>query len=405
MWRFQSVHERSETEYLDQVIERIEGDEHLRGHADALLHGAATQEPLIAQLLTTPQDIRYHAEGPTVRDHLRLMLTGLYALAEDKLHLIDIEEFRRMKGYEGEIEELEEIIKENIGFFEVFTLCHDIAKYSTMTFSSHEGSRGAELGFHSPRTHHFDEAAHERAQMRDRYLELYREFSAMHPTAPDKEVQAQFYLTYGIAVHYPHHARRIHAPVNEDLLDRFCTAHKLPSRDRDLLDDLISHHMEFNSEFHALRPSAIGRYAHLASRRGYDADDFIDLMQGCLFLDVVIGSKRLAPHGYWHDPTPLINCLRSEHDWAPHRRVEKAQERQKEEKRTRNKAFREVGLDGVALMDLLGMEAGPKFGQTLRRVHAAIQGKGDMPRFGKKIDGVISERAGEYYKKVFDVGE
>ncbi len=406
MWRLESVHERSEAEYLDQAIERIEGDQLLREHSDALLHGASAQEPMIAQLLDTPQDIRYHAEGPIVKDHLRLMLTGLYALAEGKLHLIDIEEFRRLKGYEGEIDELEEIIKENVGLFEVFVLLHDVAKYSTITFSSPEGSRGADLGFNSPQSHHFDEAAHERAVLRGQYQDLFKEFSAMHSTASDREIQVQFSLTYGIQIHYPHHGRKIHAPMYEDLLDRFCEAHQLPSRDRDLLDDLISHHLEFNGDF-SKEPKAsyIGRYIHLAKKRGYDSDDFIDLMQGCLFLDMVVGSKRLAPHGYWHDPTPLENCLRSEHDWAPQRRMERAKLNESKESRERNRAFQQAGLDGLSLMDLLGMEAGKEFGTTLRRVHAAILGKGDMPRFGKKIDQEIGVRAGEFYKQVFQKGE
>ena len=405
MWRYKSVHELSDAEYLDQAIERIEVDGILRGHADALIHGASEQEPMIAQLILTPQDIRYHAEGPIVQDHLRLMLMGLYAMAEEKLHLIDIEEFRRLKGYEGEIDEVEEIIKENIGLFEVFTLCHDIAKYSTITFSSPKGSRGEELGFNSPHNHHFDEASHERARLREQYQDLYKEFSAMHPTASDREIQVQFYLTYGIQAHYPHHGRKIHAPMYEDLLDRFCEAHRLPSRDRDLLDDLIAHHMEFNRDFGKSSASSMGRYVHLAKKRGYDADDFIDLMQGCLFLDMVIGSKRLAPHGYWHDPTPLENCLRSEHDWAPQRRVEKTRGHEADEVRARNKAFQKVGLDGVALMDLLNMDAGPEFGMTLRRVHAGVLGRGDMPRFGKNIDQELSVRAGEYYKQVFQKGE
>jgi hypothetical protein len=405
MWRYQSVHERSEAEYLDQAIERIEADKLLREHTDALLHGASEQEPMIAQLLDTPQDIRYHAEGPKVKDHLRLMLTALYALAEEKLHLIDIEEFRRLKGYEGEIDEVEEIIKENIGLFEVFTLLHDAAKYSTITFSAPDGSRGADLGFNSPQSHHFDEAAHERAALRLQYQNLFNEFSAKHPTASDREIQVQFSLAYGIQVHYPHHGRKIHAPMYEDLLDRFCDAHKLPSRDRDLLDDLISHHMEFNKDFGRDKPGSMGRYVHLAKKRGYDADDFIDLMQGCLLLDMVIGSKRLAPHGYWHDSTPLENCLRSEHDWAPHRRMEKAKINESKESRERNKAFQKVGLDGIALMDLLKMEAGKEFGITLRRIHAAVLGKGEMPRFGKKIDKEINVRAGEFYKQVFEKGE
>ena len=107
MWRFQSTHERSETEYLDQTIERLEADTFLSKRADALLDGASASEPMLADLFRTPQDIRYHAEGPVVRDHLKQMLIALYGLVEEKFHLIDLEEFRRLKGYEGEIEELE----------------------------------------------------------------------------------------------------------------------------------------------------------------------------------------------------------------------------------------------------------------------------------------------------------
>ena len=163
MWRVESTHTQRESEYLDQVIGKIEVDPHLFQHAEEILQAVMHQEPLIAQSLLTPQDVRYHAEGPVMRDHLRLMLMFLFALVEEKVHLIDIEEFRRLKGYEGEIQELEDLMKENVSFFQVFTLCHDVAKWTTMTFTSKPGSRGVALGFNTPRAHHFDEVAHERA--------------------------------------------------------------------------------------------------------------------------------------------------------------------------------------------------------------------------------------------------
>ena len=55
-------------------------------------------------------------KGATMRDHLRLMLIFLFALVEEKVHLTDLEEFRRLKGYEGELQELEDLMKENIAF-------------------------------------------------------------------------------------------------------------------------------------------------------------------------------------------------------------------------------------------------------------------------------------------------
>lgn len=405
MWRFESTHTQADSQYLDQVIAKLEADPHLFEHAESLLTAVSHQEPLIAQSLLTPQDVRYHAEGSAMRDHLRLMFIFLVALTEEKVHLIDIEEFRRLKGYEGEFQELEDLMKENITFFQVFTLCHDVAKWVTTTFTSKPGSRGETLGFNTPRSHHFDEVAHERATKRDEYLELYKQFSRSDFHGTDRETQAQFYLQYGISVHYPHHARKIHAPVFEALLRRLCQAHELPDRDYEMLVDLISHHMECGFDFKVPRPARIRRYTHIAMKRGYDADDFIDLAQACLLLDQTIGSRRLSPHGYWHETKSIINFLQSEHDFAPHRRAEKEAMRDEREKRERNRVLREVGLDGVAMMDVLGMESGPEFGRALRRIHSGLFGQGEMPHFGKKIDAEIEKRAGAFYSKIFEKGE
>ncbi len=405
MWRTQPTHKQSDTEYLDRAIERIVRDEHLVGHAQAILAGASAREPLIAQSLWTPQDVRFHAEGPFLRDHLSLMLAVLFALAEERLHLIDIEEFRRGKGYEGEIDELEETLKEHAAFFEAFTLFHDVTKWVSTVFTSRHGSRGEALGFVTPRAHHFNEAYYVRAKQRDQYLELYQAFERTFTGASAQEVQMQFYLAYGIQVHYPHHARKSHASAYEDLLDRLSVAHGLSSRDRDLLDDLTAHHMEFTVEFNHVRPSAIQRYIHLATKRGYDADDFLDLMQGCLFLDTVCASERLAPHGYWFDVTPLLNCLTSEYDGDPTARARKEAVREEEEQHRRNRIFREVGLDGVALMDLLSASPGPEFGAMLRKIQACVLGKGEAPRFGARIDRELAARAGKFYERIFEKGE
>jgi hypothetical protein len=405
MWRFESTHEKSETEYLDQVVERIRADKDLYLRAENMLDSASQAEPLFMDSLRAPQDVRYHAEGPFVRNHLREMLMALYAIVEGKVHLIDIEEFRRLKGYEGEIDELEEIIKEQAALFEVFVLVHDIAKWSTIRFVSREHSRGEERGFMMDENQYAHQAHSTRVELRERYLELYRDFESQHPGHSAQEIQRDFYLTYEIDVKYPHHARQIHTPVFEALLERFAQAHDLPGRDLDLLEDLITHHMEFNKDFLKVRPERMRRYHHLARVRGWDSDDFIDIMQGCILLDMVFGSLKLSPHGYWHDAAPILNCLESEHQYIPMRRAEKLRQLEMKEKSSRNNVFKDVGLDGMAVMDLLGMEAGPEFGKTLRRIHSGVIGKGDMPKFGKTVDQEIERRALAYYKKTFVKGE
>ena len=134
MWRDISTHQRGETEFLNSAIKRILADDELRNKAEAIISGAAKSEPLILESIQTPQDPRFHGEGPFLHSHIRQMLMVLYAINEEKLHLIDIEEFRSMKGYEGEIDELEETLKEKISFFEVYTLCHDDAKLISVEF-------------------------------------------------------------------------------------------------------------------------------------------------------------------------------------------------------------------------------------------------------------------------------
>ncbi len=393
-----------ETEFFDAQMAHIERDRNLYARAEAMLHAVATSEPLIAETLHTPQDVRFHAEGPTVRDHLRLMLMSLYAIEEGKLHLSQIEELARMKGYVHEIDELENIMREHVSWFEAFVLVHDSAKWNTVTFASPAGSRGAELGFNLTLTYEPDVDLAARATMRDRYIELYRTFEEMHPNESAREIQSLFYLTYDIDVKYPHHDRIIHSPVYLALFERFAIAHELTDIHTKMLEDIITRHLRFK-RFASPSKSDMSAFAHLASVRGYDTDDFFDFIQGALFLDFVCASKRLSAHGYWHEIEMLVNALRAEHATDPSRRVEKLHARQEEEHREQLRLFQEVGLDGVSLMDVLGMEPGREFGRALRRVQTAVVGKADMPSFGRKIDEEISRRAGEYYKKAFEKGQ
>ena len=78
MWRYNSVHEKSDTEFLDAAMRRIDEDVLLYKKAESILERVSLSEPLISDALNTPQDIRYHGEGPFLRDHLRKMLMVLY---------------------------------------------------------------------------------------------------------------------------------------------------------------------------------------------------------------------------------------------------------------------------------------------------------------------------------------
>lgn len=406
MWRTTAAHARKQTEYLDDAVARAEFDVELMARASSTLADEAAREPLVADALRTPQTPPHHAEGPFVGDHLRLMLAVLYAVLDEKLHLVDVEEFARLKGYEGEVEEVEETLKENAALYEAFALCHDAAKWSLVYFDAPEGSRGRAEGF-SEQTwaHRHDAGSVERARHRAQFLKLYDAFVLAHPGLSPADSETQFHLTYGIQAHYAGHGRAIHAPAYRALLERVAARRSLPPRDVDLLETLIAHHLDPLDDFAAPSPNAVLRYHALAGRHGYDADDFIDLLQGCLFLDTVCGSRRQTVGASAHEAETLVNFLRSEHNFAPWRRAEKERVREERRKRERNAVFRAVGLDGVALMDLLKMEPGPKFGETMRRIHEAVLAGAPPPRLGKGIDQELQNRVAAYFERTFETGE
>jgi len=405
MWRYQSVHEKNETEFLDAAILRVSKNIEHQYFADSLMTGATESEPLFAESLKTPQDIRFHAEGPFLQTHVRMMLMGLHAVLQEDVHLIDIEEFRRLKGYEGETEELEEVLKENVALLEVFALCHDVAKWNTAVFDAKIGTRGNELGFHQKLSYDFEVDLQERVLLRDAYLELFHEFSCMHPDETPASIQKQFYATYRINVHYPHHANMIVTPSYRALLERFCLASRLTQRDAQLVEDLILHHMDITAFFDAVRPQKMAVLNRFAQKRGYDADDFVDLLQACVFLDKVVGSLEMTRSGFHHNPSLLIRFLKSEHAHAPEKRLEKMQQQAQEEKRAHARLFQQVGLDGLALLDLLKMEPGPDFGEVLRRVQKAVLGEGEMPLFPKQIQAELNKRVSQFYERLFQKGE
>ncbi len=393
-----------DTEYFDVLLSRIEHDLELSDRAQAMLHACARSEPLIAETLQTPQDIRYHAEGPTVFDHLRLMLMSLYAIVQGKLKLTHVEELARLKGYRHEVEELENTIREHASWFEAFILVHDVAKWNAVGFRSPEPSRGAQLGFNLELTYEPQTDLIARAKMRQQYLDLYRDFEAKHPHESPRKVQSLFYLEYEIEVKYPHHDRLIHAPVYHQLLQRFALAHQLSDIHASMLEDIVSRHLRF-FQFKKVSSGTMEPFIHLARERGYDAGEFVDFIQGAVLLDFVCGSVRLSAHGYWHEIDLLVNALKAEHEANPSLRAEKLQTRAQQEHRRRLRVFQEVGLDGLSLMELLDAEPGPEFGKILRRVQAAVLGQSLMPTFEKKIDDELARRAGEYYKKTFETGE
>lgn len=71
-------------------------------------------------------------------DYLSDMLGFLYAVVDGKVHLAEIEELRRNKMFWGEIDEVEETMKEKVASLEVFILAHALGKLETERGYSHQ---------------------------------------------------------------------------------------------------------------------------------------------------------------------------------------------------------------------------------------------------------------------------
>lgn len=382
MWRLPSARRAGETEFLEEALTRVFTDTQVVAHADKALAAAAHAEPLIAQSLKTPQSLPYHGEGPFMESHLRAMLAALYAVEDGTLDLRSVEEFARQKSFRGEVEELQDTLRENAAFFEAFILCHDAAKWVSASCEAERGSVGERLGFFvPPRAAWEDAGAASRARVRSLYVDLYQAFAKDHRHMSPADIQAAFFDTYRIRVHFRGHDRMIHAPVFRSLLSRVCNRLRLAQDDEHVLEYLIAHHLQPLADFDGIWPERIGRYLMLAKKAGVDGDDFIDLLQAAAFLDYVTGSvkRESAADKPVHELSPVLRFLESEHAFAPHRREELAKRRAEKKKQERTAVFREYGLDGLSLMDVLELPPGPKFGALLAQIHAAIEGVGRMP--------------------------
>ncbi|HBK33615.1 TPA: hypothetical protein DEP34_01310 [Candidatus Uhrbacteria bacterium] len=400
MWRSIKSSHSKQTEYFEAMMRRVVDNEAYRQQAEKLIDTVARTEPLFAESLLTPQSPSYHGEGPFLRDHLQSMLAALFAITQGDIHLLEAEELRRLKGFEEEILEVEETIREHAALFEVFILVHDIGKWASVFFTADSGSRGEQAGLTMKLSDRFSkEGLVEQAKIRRRYLETYKEFCRQHAQESPQVQQIFFAKTYGVKAHYSGHEHLIYAPVYRALLERLASTRRLSDRDLALLEDLIAHHMQpvrgYRKE---VVPSRIEISLGVAKAGGYDADDFLDLQQAGLFLDLPCGSCAYCQGHYHRDLDTFIHFLQSEHAYAPWKREEKQRVREEQEKRANNVLFQQVGLDGVALMDLLGLPPGPAFGKILREIQASILGEELMPRFSREVKEELDRRMSRFYQ-------
>lgn len=301
----------AETKHIIDVARFIENNHPLLTKADAVL-ASVEHEVLIAEMLKTSQSACHHGEGVTVRSHVRLMLTSLMAIVEGHVRLTEIEEFVRLKGYEEEILEMQQTICENAATFEVFCLVHDLGK----------------------------------------------------PFRAAKDAKGEW--------HYHGHEKDVYRKDILELIQRLAATYKLTDHDVEMLVPLVSYHMEplrlFSKGHDAKGVKLIEAFA---TDQGVDADDFIDMLQACVLLDQVLGSRKGSPAG-GVDAKHLVHFFLAEREYAPWKLEAKEKARALERKRSLHKVLADAGLDGHGVMMLTGIKAGPVLGGLLKRIQESV---------------------------------
>jgi hypothetical protein len=126
MWRDWTTHKHHETKFLSEVLAETVGGVEISKLAAAALEKVRGRR-LCGRFL------RQFGE-----ERLTRALGFLYAVIEGKIHLSEIEELRREKMFWGEIDEVEETMKEKIASLEVFVLVRELGRLESEHGFAHQ---------------------------------------------------------------------------------------------------------------------------------------------------------------------------------------------------------------------------------------------------------------------------
>lgn len=391
MWRDWSTHQRKESEFLSAAFERLSSDLGLRKKADQILLKAGEKE-VFRDLFVCPQSPEIHAEGPFLEDHLRLMVQIFLAIIEEKLHLGDIEEFRRLKIFSGEIDEIEEVIKERAASIETFILCHDLGKPRAIHFTAREGSMGAQHGFCDSLSEVWQSKNHNRVSEIANYLHLFQEFSRENKSPSTMDQQSNFFASYQISISYPDFSYQIIKPDLRQIFDQVTVEKRLvPEEAEDVFQSILLHEKVIRAFSQGANIPTYNYLLRYAQKHGRDADDFLDLLLAVIFLEISASPKRGVKEIFYETPV-LINFLTSEKEFVPGKNKERQKKRQDKKIKIERERFRRAGLDGDSLMKLLEMKSGPEFGRLLTKIQTYARGEGDFPEEALVVKKEMFER-------------
>lgn len=282
-------------------------------HARELVHVFAKENDAFFALCTTPQSGPYHTEGPAVRDHIIRALSGLFALAAGDVQLLDVEEWRAGKEYEGFFLRLNETLTREKVFLAAYILAHDIGKKDVAQEDA--------LGWH------------------------YHGHAAK-----------------GAEVGY--------APFREACL-RVCAG---KSSEAKMLRELVRLHMDMIYVMQAEKEQALLLFAKsLAKKQGINAERFMALLPATYCIDALLGSLSVHEASF-QTAGHLIFFAREEYRVFPELREHDARVKARNEKRNRLARYRAAGLDYDEWFVILHTPHGKERGEVAAILDRFIRG-------------------------------
>jgi hypothetical protein len=378
--------------------------------ADRLLIEFAEAEPKVRDILNTPQSPDKHAEGPTVKDHYRSILSAIVLIRDGKMPYARAREALGITEGEQEWGEVERVVQEHPNLLVAFAFMHDVAKPDTLGFLVRDGSPAVELGFLTKekdkevekRKSKAKDAAKKgdtslrdafdaeqdarRADLRVKYDRLFAEFSSTRKDIEPMDLQKQFFDAYGISISYRGHAEEAYDGANREVVDRVADRLNLTEEEGKLLRYSIEQHINPLMKFERVEGKDVHSFVEAAEQAGIDPKKAVRTLQAGILVDGLIGTVKLpkkVKDGVATNETdtvgdafiytaPLTNFWKAEQLYPAYRAEVERKKAEEEVARQRNLVLKEVGLDGEGLK-ALGIKEGSDLGRTLNMVRDALR--------------------------------
>lgn len=369
MWENGGLNLRSKGEsklFLRWLQEDVLTDNR-KNQARKILVEAGLLAPELQKFDHTPQSAPWHCEGIFVRFHIERMLAGLLGILEGQ-SLLSVEELVGEKYWREDILKLEETIRANAATVQAFILLHDIAKPATISFDAAVSSKGAIEGF-AQHKRRLNVAASPAEQAL--YFKLFRAFElaegagssrpllrrdSSRPVAhsvPEGDSVMAFFTEYGIETHYLGHARRALKPEYRAARTAIETSLHLEPRDAELLAFAMENHIDV-LDFFGTGPD-VSKFELLIARANkmkLDANEALDILLACVFLDSAIGSLSCKDGKFGVDLVSTFNFWRSEELAAPARRAKRREEIRLAQKKEFKTLLKSAGLSSDEVFQL-----------------------------------------------------